>query len=132
MRGSYRGVICYITGWEFWMKKQKTTRPFWFKDMTHQQMVNILNEDYPINLKYNVELIDRIHSRYPILDKTNVAVIIKAVFQSLRDLMVLGNILNFHRLFFDTKFHFFDYRKNGHILPSLKVKISTPPNLRKL
>ena len=114
------------------MKKQKTTSPFWFKGMTHQQMVNILNEEYPVNLKYNEDLVNRVYLRYPMLDRTSISIIIKAVFQSLRDLMVLGSILNFHKLFFDCKLHFFDYRKNGHILPSLKVKISTPPNLRKL
>ena len=114
------------------MKKQKTTRPFWFKDMTHKQMVDELNEEYPVNLRHNEDLVNRVHLRYPILDKTSISIIIKTVFQSFRDLMVLGSVLNFHKLFFDAKLHFFDYRKNGHILPSLKVKISTPPNLRKL
>lgn len=114
------------------MKKQKTTKPFWFKDMTHQQMVDKLNVDYPVNLRHNEDLVNRVHARYPILDKTSVSVIIISVFQSIRDLMILGKILNFNKLFFDAKLHFFDYRKNGHILPSLKVKISTPPNLRKL
>jgi hypothetical protein len=114
------------------MKKQKTTKPFWFKDMTHQQMVDKLNTDHPVNLKYNEDLVNRVHDRYPILDKTSISIIIMAVFQSIRDLMVLGKILNFNKLFFDAKLHFFDYRKNGHILPSLKVKISTPPYLRKL
>jgi len=114
------------------MKKQKTTKPFWFKDMTHQQMVSKLNEDCPINLRYNEELVNRVHARYPILDKVSVSIIVTSVFQSIRDLMVMGKILNFNKLFFDTKLHFFDYRKGGHILPSLKVKISTPPNLRKL
>lgn len=114
------------------MKKKKTTFPFWFKDMSHQEMVNQLNTEYPINLKYNEDIVNRVHARYPILDKTSISIIIKTVFQSFRDLMVLGGILNFHKLFFDAKLHFFDYRKDGHILPSLKVKISTPPNLRKL
>lgn len=114
------------------MKKPKTTNPFWFKDMTHQQMVDKLNADHPVNLRYNEDLVNRVHARYPILDKTSVSFIVVAVFQCIRDLMVLGKILNFNKLFFDTKLHFFDYRKNGHILPSLKVKISTPPYLRKL
>lgn len=114
------------------MKKQKTTRPFWFKNLTHQQMVDHLNDQYPINLKYNEDLVNKVYSRYPIVDKTTVSIVVKAVFQTIRDLMVLGKILNFNKLFFDAKLHFFDYRKDGHILPSLKVKISTPPNLRKL
>lgn len=114
------------------MKKQKTVKPFWFKDLTHQQVADHLNTEYPINLKYNEDLVNRVYNRYPLINKAKIGIIIKAIFQTIRDLMVLGKILNFHKLFFDTKLHFFDYRKNGHILPSLKVKISTPPNLRKL
>jgi hypothetical protein len=99
--------------------------------MTNQQMVDHLNENYPISLKHNEDLINRIHARYPVLDKSEVGIIVKAVFASFRDLLVLGKILNFNSLFFDTKLHFFDYCRNGRILPSLKVRISTPPKLRK-
>jgi len=95
-------------------------------------MVDKLNDENPIDLKYNEDLVNRIHARYPLITKTQVSIIVKAVFKSFRDLLVLGDILNFNNLFFDTKLHFFDYRSNGHILPSLKVKISTPPPLRKL
>lgn len=99
--------------------------------MTHQQMVDHLNEVCPISLKYNEDLVNRVHQRYPILDKSEVGIIIKAVFSSFRDLLILGKVLNFNSLFFDTKLHFFDYRRDGRILPSLKVRISTPPKLRK-
>lgn len=113
------------------MKKQKTVEPFVFKDKSHQQMVDDLNINYPISLKYNEDLINKIHARYPILDKSEVGIIVKAIFSSFRDLLVLGKVLNFNNLFFDTKLHFFDHRRNGRILPSLKVRLSTPPKLRK-
>lgn len=112
------------------VKKPKVVKPFFFKDMSHQEMVDYLNTEYPINLKYNEELVNRVHARYPLIDKASTALIIRAIFQSFRDLLVLGKVLNFNNLFFDAKLHFFDYRKDGHILPSLKVKISTPPPLR--
>lgn len=95
-------------------------------------MVDKLNKELPINIRYNEELIDRIHARYPLLDKTKVSIIVRGIFQSLRDLLVLGKVLNFNNLFFDTKLLFFAHRRNGHILPSLKVKITTPPPLRNL
>ena len=113
------------------MKKEKTIVPFHFKDMTNQQMADHLNESYPVSLKNNEDLVNRVHARYPVLDKSEVGIIIKAVFGSFRDLLVLGKILNFNSLFFDTKLHFFDHRRDGRILPSLKVRISTPPKLRK-
>ena len=94
-------------------------------------MVDYLNDKYPISLKHNEDLVNRVHARYPLLHKSEVGAVIKAIFGSLRDLLVLGKILNFNGLFFDAKLHFFDYRRDGHILPSLKVRISTPPKLRK-
>jgi hypothetical protein len=112
------------------MKKLKTVNPFYFRDQTHQQIVDQLNTDHPVNIKYNEDLVNRVHDRYPLISKTQVSIIVKSVFQSFRDLLVLGRVLNFNNIFFDMKLHFFDYRKNGHILPSLKVKISTPPPLR--
>lgn len=112
------------------MKKPKVVKPFSFSNLTHKEMVDHINESHPINIKYNEDLVNRVYVRYPIIDKSKIAIIIKAVFQSFRDLLILGKVLNFNSLFFDTKLHFFDYRKNGHILPSLKVKISTPPPLR--
>lgn len=99
--------------------------------MSHQQMVDHLNENHPISLKHNEDLINRVHARYPVLDKSEVGIIVKAVFSSFRDLLVLGKIMNFNSLFFDAKLHFFDHRRDGRILPSLKVRISTPPKLRK-
>lgn len=111
-------------------KKPKTVKPFFFKDLDHQQMVDLLNADKPINLKYNEDLINRVHAKYPLIEKYQVSMIVKGVFQSLRDLLVLGKVLNFNKIFFDAKLHFFDRRENGHILPSLKVKVSTPPPLR--
>ena len=113
------------------MKKQKTVVPFAFKDQTHQQMVDELNDNYPISLKNNEDLVNRVHARYPLLDKSEVGIIVKSVFASFRDLLVLGKVLNFNNLFFDAKLHFFSYRQGGRILPSLKVRISTPPKLRK-
>lgn len=112
------------------MKKPKIVKPFYFKDLSHSQMADSLNESHPINLKYNEDLAERVYARYPLLERSEVSIIIKAIFQSFRDLLVLGKVLNFNNLFFDAKLHFFDYRKNGHILPSLKVKISTPPPMR--
>lgn len=112
------------------MKKPKLVKPFVFKDLSHQEMVDLLNTTAPIDLRHNESLVDRVHQKYQFLTKTQISIIIKAVFQVWRDLLLLGKVLNFNNLFFDTKLHFFDYRRDGHILPSLKVKISTPPPLR--
>lgn len=114
------------------MKKPKTIKPFYFKELSHEEVVDTLNEKLPVNIKYNEDLVNRIYEKYPLITKTQISQIVKATFQSLRDLLILGKILNFNGVFFDTKLLFFNYYKAGHILPSLKVQISTPPPLRYL
>jgi hypothetical protein len=113
------------------MKKQKVVKAYYFKELSKQDMVDLVNEEFPINIKYNEDLIDRIYARYPLIDKYKVSIIVKTLFQSMRDLLVLGKVLNFNSLFFDTKLFFFPHRRGGVIMPALKVKISTPPPLRK-
>lgn len=114
------------------MKKPKFARPFFFKDKSHLELLEEVNTDYPINLKHNSDLIDRIYARNPYLTKVEIAQIIMAVFQSIRDFMILGKVINFNTLFFNTKLHFFTRTEVAHILPALKVHISTPPPLRKV
>jgi hypothetical protein len=114
------------------MKKPKTIVPFSFKDKSHQDIVDLLNQEHPVNIKYNEDLVNRIYERYPFISKADISFVVKTIFQSFRDLLVLGNILNFHNLFFNTKLYFFDYRKSGIRLPRIKVKITTPPKLRKI
>jgi hypothetical protein len=113
------------------MKKPKIVKPFYFSDRSHQQVVDQLNKDYPISLKHNQDLVERVYQRYPLIDKSEVGLIIKAVFSSFRDLLVLGKVLNFNNLFFDTKLLIFTHRRGDAIFPAIKVQISTPPPLRK-
>jgi len=103
---------------------------FHFRSNSNQEMVDRLNIERPINLKHNEELINRIHARYPVIDKSEVGIIVKAVFSSIRDLWVLGKVLNFNNLFLGAKLHFFQRPGGGRILPSLKVRLTTPPQLR--
>jgi hypothetical protein len=114
------------------MKKPKTIKPFKFKDISHKDMADILDKELPINIKYNEDLINRIHSKYPFVSKTETAIVVKTIFQSIRELLVLGKIINFHNLFFNTKLYFFDYNKNGNKMPHIKVKSTTSPKLRKI
>ena len=113
------------------MKKPKTVNPLCFNDQTNQQVIDNLNIDYPISLKYNQDLVERIAIKYPLLNKSEVATIVKAVFSSFRDLLILGKVLNFNNLFFDTKLLAFSYHKGDAIFPAIKVQIATPPPLRK-
>lgn len=114
------------------MRKPKTVKYYSFKDMSKQDMANTVNSDLPISLRKNEDLINRIHARYPLIDKSQISLIVKTVFHSFRELMVLGKVLSFHSVFFDTKLHFYLREIKGVIKPSLKVKIATPPPLKKI
>ena len=114
------------------MKKSQPVKPFYFKDISSSDIINILNEQYPVKIQYNTDLIDRIHIRYPFITKTQISVIVKAVFESFRDLLILGKVLNFNSLFFDVKLSVFPYVKNGKLSPCLKIKVGTPQKNKKL
>jgi hypothetical protein len=64
------------------MLKLKKIKEYYFKEIDRKDMVDHLNSTLPVNIKYNEDLVDRVHSRYPLLDKTEVSVIVKAVFQA--------------------------------------------------
>lgn len=114
------------------MKKPKKVKEFYFKDINHEDLLKEIDDQIPIKLKYNENLINRVCARYPYLSKTEVSIIVLNIFKGFRDMLVLGNIMNFHNLFFDTKLYFFDYLHKGRKLPAMKIKISTPPKLKKI
>lgn len=126
MRGIYnRGsrTLKYEVMLRIRMKKQKTIKEFFF---TEDNVLRELNTTLPIKLRYLEGLIERVYKRYPLLNKSEVAVIVKAAFEALRELLVSGCVLNFNKFVFDMKLHFF-----GDMLhPSVKVKLTTPPGIR--
>lgn len=113
-------------------KKIRPVKFFAFKDLTKEQMIDLINKEYNINLKYNEKLVNRIHDRYPNISKIEVSLIVKAFFESIRNLFLLGKVLNFNKLFFNAHFHFFDYRRFGRIFPSLRIILKTPPPIKKI
>ena len=106
------------------MKKLKTIKEFFFKT---PNVVDEINANLPINIKYLESLIDRIYKRYPLIDKSKISVIVKTVFESMRELLVQGHIFNFNRFAFDIKLLFY---KQGPY-PVLKVKLTTPPAIKR-
>lgn len=110
------------------MKKVKQVKEFFFKNMEKEDLVNEINTDLPLQIKLLEPLIDRIYKRYPIIDKTEISVIVKAALEEIRSFLILGNIINFNKFVFDMKFLFFKHME----FPALKVHIKTPPELKDL
>jgi len=112
------------------MTNHSKVNPFGFKDLDHEQVIEFMNEEYPVNIRYNEDLINRIHTRYPILDKASISVIVKAIFQSMRELLLMGRILNFFNFFPDMKLFVFTHHRGGVTFPAVRVKVSTSKLLK--
>ena len=113
------------------MKKIKTVKEFSYLGISKQEMVNLLNSEEPINIRGLEPLIDRIYEKYPIIDKVEISLIVRAVFESIRDFLLLGHIININKFIFDMKLHFFQHVINDRSNTALKVKLKTPPKIKK-
>jgi hypothetical protein len=69
---------------------RKDIYQFRFKKMDHFQMVDLVNREFPLSLASYEHIIDRIHKRYPLIDKPTVAMIIRKVLEGIRRLLILG------------------------------------------
>lgn len=103
-------------------KKRRQQIDMFYKDMSTEDLIELLDTDFPISLKYNQDLVERISIRYPILPKKDVAIIVKGVFNSFRDLLVMGKRLTFEKLFSDA--HLFMTKK------TLYLRTTTPKELK--
>lgn len=108
------------------MKKVKIAPVFHFKEQSKEDMIESLNAEFPLNLKDLAPLVDRIHEKYPYIDKSEISLIVKATFESIREFLVLGYVINFNKFLFDMKLHF--YRIKEKI--GVKVKAKTPPKFK--
>jgi hypothetical protein len=104
--------------------EEKPAREFAFTDPA---IADHLNRDYPIKLSKLQDLIERVALRYPLIEKIEVSRIIKAIFESIRELLVLGCNLNFERIFHDMKLNFHPAPYNSY---QVWVSLITSPILK--
>jgi hypothetical protein len=104
--------------------EEKPAREFVFTD---SDLAGHLDQDYPIKLTKLQDLIERVASRYPLIEKMEVSRIIKAIFESLRELLVLGCNLNFEKIFHDMKLNFHRSTYNSY---QVWVSLITSPILK--
>ncbi len=114
------------------MKHRKKIRAFYFDQLSSEDLIKLVNSELPINIKHLAIIVDKIYAKYPLIDKTEISIIVRAVFESIREFLILGYIINFNKYFFDMKFHFFEFAAKAKKYTSLKVKVTTPPHVRKL
>lgn len=114
------------------MKKKKyKAENFRYKNKTHREVYEIINKKLPISLKNNEDLINRVHERYPILSKTEISIVVKAIFSALRELLILGKIVNIRTIlaYMRLSFNKAVFKKKKTQV-SVKIKLHTPDELR--
>lgn len=110
-------------------KKRLETDIFYFKDMTKQEVVDLLDREHPINLRHNQDLLERVYARYPFISKTEISLIVKTTFQSIRELLVLNHSLYFCTVFCNVKLRFNRRRDKKGLFTVLRAQLSTPTQL---
>lgn len=113
------------------MKKEKVVKEFHFIGLSKQELSNILNKELPINIKSLEPIVNRVYEKYPVIDKSEVSLIIKTVFEAIREFLVLGYVINFNKLVFDMKLHFFQHVIGDKFNTALKVKLKASPKFKK-
>jgi nucleoid DNA-binding protein len=104
-------------------------KPFYFKDKTHEEIADILDEEYPIILKYNKDLINRVYERYPVIEKYKIALIINTFFSCLRSNLILGKMISFESMFNNMHLDF-HLREKEKTQIALSAKLLTPMKIK--
>lgn len=88
-------------------------------------------EDLPeVSLKHIFSIIERVHNRYPTISKTEVVLIIKALLEVIRELLVLGKIVSINDLFDHAIVLFYIVKRKNGVFPSVKIRVQTPRDMK--
>jgi branched-subunit amino acid transport protein AzlD len=103
----------------------KPRKFFIFKEMTHNEMVKLVNKELPISMS-DMSLIDRVHERYPVFSKPQIAEIVMSFFYTLRGLLIKGKIISLLPLLSKTYLSFAPWnRKGGPSLMCTRILTNT-------
>lgn len=103
---------------------------FCYKHKSYQEVVDIINDELPIKLVHNQDLIDRVSEKYPLLTKAEIAVIVKGTFQTIRDVIISNKILNINNFLCHSKIYFLRRKSDKNIF-NFYFSIITPNGLKK-
>ena len=101
---------------------KRTVKEFHFNDDGY----DLLQSLPPITLSKHPDLVDRIYNRYPLVNKIEIALVVLATFEVMRNLFLSGCIINLHRFFNAFRVHFFQHTEKDTTYPAVKAKLETP------
>lgn len=103
------------------MRFHKPVKPFQFQD-DGKPLRQALD---PVKVSHYPDLVERIHAKYPFIDQTQIATIVLATFEIMRELLLRGCILTIKKLVTDCKLHFFQHIEGGVAYSAVKIKTGT-------
>lgn len=106
-------------------KVKVMAKPFMLKEGDYRDFFLNLNKSNPIKLQAHI--LNDVCSKYTFLPKSDIAVVIKAILEVLREHLISGYKLNIRSLF--NEMHLKGSKVNGY--PTIKVKHTTSKKLKK-
>lgn len=110
--------------------KRNVSRPtFIFKDISNEEVKDLVNKTFPIRLNSLAKIVDRIHLKYPTLTKTEISLIVRNTIESIRDLSILGFTINLQKFLTDAKFTvtpFFNKFLKDYLMVNTYFRTKTP------
>lgn len=119
-----------------YQSKYKNLRKLFYTS-SEEDYISQVNSLLPVTLKYNADLIERVHARYPLLKKTEIALILTTFISVFRECLLRSHLMDFHNIF-SVYIYAFDRYKNAikekfkGADPVIKFKVLTPRKLRKI
>lgn len=89
-----------------------------------------LDQECPISIKYLEDIINRVHLRYPLIEKYKVSIIIQTLFQIIRTLIMDGKVVSLNGLFHNMKIIYFIKNRQKQTIYHSKIKLSTSKLLK--
>jgi len=93
--------------------------------------MNKFNRQFPINIKHLAHIIDRVSVRYPASPKSEIVMVAKAFFESMREILVQGDKLSVRELMSHAHLLYYSLILNGKFTRKVRIKLTTSKNLSK-
>lgn len=107
--------------------KEKKLAPYLpFNEDTSTNLIERINKKFPIKLE--AALLDKLCKQYPLISKSDVALIMKTSLEVMREHMIKSYKINIIHLFIEMHLSLIKYKDKYWFL---KPKFSTSPTLRK-
>jgi len=107
-------------------KVKKSYKQIPVKEISHQDLCDQVNKSLPINFrKYN--FLNKIHQQHPLISKQDTALIVKAIFEVIREKIIEGYSINIRYLFNEFRLTVTDNGKHK----MLRIKNRTFPSVRR-